>query len=314
MRPVRAVSVGLVIGLAGCLGACTLGADRWPVDSAVPAAARAQAAVATPVPVAVPVAVPVSAGSTPLQSLNGWLFTPSTAAPWPAVVMVHGCGGAFAKDGALGARHRMWGEHLAAHGYAALMVDSFGARGIVQICTTAYAARTLTSADRVDDAYAALAYLRQRADIQSQRIALLGWSHGGGVALDAMTRTRTPSGRFAGAVAFYPGCTSRNARAERFHPYAPVLLLIGEADDWTPAAPCKALAATVAARGEPLQIVTYPDTYHDFDNPALKTARVRTEVPNGVRPGEGVTVAPNPQAREDAKHRVLEFLHKHLGP
>lgn len=265
-------------------------------------------------PVVVPVSVPVAAGSAPPQSLNAWLFEPRTKPPWPAVVMVHGCGGAFAKDGALGARHRMWGEHLAAHGYAALMVDSFGARGIAQICTTQFSARTLTSADRVNDAYAALAYLRQRADIQSQRIALLGWSHGGGVALDAMTRTRVSSDRFAVGVSFYPGCTSRNARAARFHPYAPVLLLIGEADDWTPAAPCKALAATVAARGEPLQIVTYPDTYHDFDNPALKTKRVRTDVPNGVRPGAGVTVAPNPQAREDAKQRVLDFLRQHLGP
>ena len=48
----------------------------------------------------------------------------------------------------------------------------------------------------------------------------------------------------------------RNQAADRFHPYAPLLLLIGESDDWTPAAPCRALAATVAARHEPMRIVT----------------------------------------------------------
>jgi len=64
----------------------------------------------------------------------------------------------------------------------------------------------------------------------------------------------------------------------------------------------------VAARGEPTQIVTYPDTFHDFDNPALKGPHVRKDVPNGVHPGAGVTTAPNPAAREDAKRRVSAFL------
>jgi dienelactone hydrolase len=90
------------------------------------------------------------------------------------------------------------------------------------------------------------------------------------------------------------------------------LLLIGEADDWTPAAPCQALASVVTARGEPMQIFTYPDTYHDFDNPALTTKRLRTDVPNGVNPGAGVTIAPNPVAREDAKERVTAFFAEHL--
>ena len=90
------------------------------------------------------------------------------------------------------------------------------------------------------------------------------------------------------------------------------MLLIGDADDWTPAAPCKALAATVAARGEPMHIVTYADTYHDFDSPALTTKRVRKDVPNGVNPGAGVTTAPNPEAREDAKLRVKAFLADNL--
>jgi dienelactone hydrolase len=91
-----------------------------------------------------------------------------------------------------------------------------------------------------------------------------------------------------------------------------LLVLIGEADDWTPAAPCKALAASVAARGEPMQIVTYPDTYHDFDNPALKAKHLREDVPNGVSPGAGVTTAPNPEAREDAKRRAVLFLAEQL--
>jgi dienelactone hydrolase len=225
--------------------------------------------------------------------------------------MLHGCGGAFDRRGAVNARHAMWGAYLASLGYEALLVDSFGARGLREICTTPMRARTLKEADRVGDAYAALAWLQSRPDVVADRVALLGWSHGGGVTLNAIARPRPALG-FRAAIAFYPGCTARSARAARFHPYVPLLVLIGEADDWTPAASCVALAHAVAARGEPMRIVTYAATYHDFDNPALRVARVRHEVPNGVHPGEGVTTAPNAAAREDAKRRVAGFLQAQL--
>jgi dienelactone hydrolase len=258
------------------------------------------------------VQVPTAGISSAPVPLSAFVFSPTgTAAKHPAVLMVHGCGGAYGRDGTLNARHAMWGEYLAQQGYVALMLDSFTARGTKEICTTKFSERTLKESDRMGDAYAALAYLRQRPDVDGKRIAMLGWSHGAGVTLDTITHRPADAG-FNAAIAFYPGCTTRNKKPDSFHPYAPLLLVIGEADDWTPAAPCKALVATVAARGEPMQLVTYPDTYHDFDNPALTTKRVRKEVPNGVNPGEGVTVAPNPEAREDAKKRVVHFLAEHL--
>ncbi len=117
---------------------------------------------------------------------------------------------------------------------------------------------------------------------------------------------------YAAAIAFYPGCTAHARAAESFHPYAPLLILIGAADDWTSAAPCESLTAAVAARGEPMHIVVYPETYHDFDNPGITHRSLRKDVPNGVHPGLGVTVAPNAQAREDAKQRVLAFLAENL--
>ena len=260
------------------------------------------------------VLLPTAGISSSPTALRAFIFRPDGDASQPAVVMLHGCGGAYGKDGQLNARHRMWGEYLAAQGYVALMLDSFSSRGLTEICSIKFSERTLKEADRVGDAYAALAYLRQLPGVDPQRIALLGWSHGAGVTLEAITRPSALARHsgFNAAVAFYPGCTSRNKKADRFHPYAPLLLLIGEADDWTPAAPCQALAARVAARGEPMQIVTYPDTFHDFDSPALKTQRVRRDVPNGVNPAAGVTTAPNAQAREDAKRRVKAFLAEHV--
>jgi dienelactone hydrolase len=258
------------------------------------------------------VAIPPGQLSSSPAPLEGRLFMPPDRAPRAAVVMMHGCGGAYSSSGALNPRHQMWGEYLAELGFAALMLDSFTSRGVREICTTRVAERTLREVDRVGDAYAARAFLQTRLALGASRIGLLGWSHGGGTVLSVISRKPAAAGPFKAAVAFYPGCRLRAERADAFHPYAPTLILIGEADDWTPAAPCKALAQAVAARGEPLTIVTYPGAYHDFDNPALKALRVRRDVPNGANPGHGVTVAPNADAREDAKVRVKAFFAEHL--
>jgi dienelactone hydrolase len=254
------------------------------------------------------VAIPTGDVSSSPAPLVAYLFEPATPGPHPAVVMLHGCGGAYARSGALNARHRMWGELLAANGYAVLMLDSFTSRGVKEICTQKYAERTLKDADRAGDAYAALAFMRARSDVDAKHVAVLGWSHGGSTVLATITRLPTQGAGFARAVAFYPGCTTPAKRPAAFNPYAPLLVLIGESDDWTPAAPCEALAGAVRARGGPMEIVTYPGTYHDFDNPGITRQRVRTDVPNGVHPGQGVTTAPNVEAREDAKRRVLRFL------
>jgi dienelactone hydrolase len=258
------------------------------------------------------IAVPAGKFSSSPAALTAFLFKPASNGPHPAVVMMHGCGGAYANNGKLNARHLMWGEYLASQGYVALMLDSFGARGLKELCTTKLAARTLKESDRVGDAYAALSFLRAQTDVDGKRVALLGWSHGAGVTLDAIRRKPASMAGFAAAVSFYPGCSLRNTHADSFMPYAPLLILIGEADDWTPAAPCKALTETAQAHGAAMQIITYPDTYHDFDNPSLKGAHLRKEVPNGVNPGQGVTTAPNPAAREDALRRVTTFFAEHL--
>ena len=258
------------------------------------------------------IAVPAADLSSSPAPLVGFLFKPKDAGQHPAVVMMHGCGGAYSNNGSLNARHLMWGEYLSEHGYTALMLDSFTSRGIKELCTQKFADRMLKESDRVGDAYAALAFLRHQGDVDGRRIGVLGWSHGGGTVLATIIKPPKGDKGFASAVAFYPGCTAKSKAPEKFRPYAPLLVLIGESDDWTPAASCKALTAAVAARGEPMQIVTYPDTYHDFDNPGITKKNVRKEVPNGVNPGKGVTTAPNPDAREDAKKRVLQFYTERL--
>src|SRR5512140_2173693 len=137
----------------------------------------------------------------------------------PAVVALHGCGGMYStvksKRDMLSIRHQMMADLLVAEGYAVLFPDSFRSRGFEEICTVGNKRRTVHQQNRRLDAQGALAWLQRRDDILPERIALLGWSHGGSAVLATINakhpavaawRDREPSKPyFQAAVAFYPG-------------------------------------------------------------------------------------------------------------
>ncbi|ACA18925.1 dienelactone hydrolase [Methylobacterium sp. 4-46] len=269
--------------LLALLGALTLGAS----------------AAAQPEQVTFP-----SADGQPIQAL---LFRPAAAGRHPAVVALHGCGGLFDRDGRLNARHADWGERLAAAGFLVLMPDSFGSRGVGSQCgMTGRVVRP--GRERLGDAFAAKAYLQGRPDVESRAVSLLGWSNGGTTLLHvtrAGARDPFEGPGFAKAVAFYPGC---RIPAERgWHAAIPVLILVGGADDWTGAEPCRGLAEAARAEGSPVELVVYPGAYHDFDAPNLPV-RERRGLAYTVNQDGVAHVGTDPAAREDALRRVPAFL------
>jgi Dienelactone hydrolase family len=70
-------------------------------------------------------------------------------------------------------------------------------------------------------------------------------------------------GLFQRFAAFYPGCPSADEDLS-WKPSAPMMILIGEDDDWTHALPCHDLAARFP---DEITFVAYPGAYHDFDAP-----------------------------------------------
>jgi dienelactone hydrolase len=243
-------------------------------------------------------------------TLRAILFRPPGPGPYPSVIALHGCAGLFGKDGGLSPRHVDWAGRLNAKGFAVMFPDSFGSRGAEAQCKTADRV-TRPSRERAADALAAKAYLQLRADIRPDAISLLGWSNGGSTVLYAVQKTRAPKdGKpdFAKAIAVYPGCRTP-AENGKWHARLPLLILIGAADDWTPAAPCEDLAANAKAAGEPVSIILYPGAYHDFDHPDLKihTTRGLAYTATGSRVAHSGT---DPAAREDALARVPAFLQR----
>lgn len=242
----------------------------------------------------------------PVQ-LSALQFRPRGGGPFPALVLLHGCGGMYTPSGYITASYRRWAELLAEDGYVALLVDSFAPRGYRTICEL-QKRPILESRERVEDAYAAARWLGQQPYVGAGRIGLLGWSNGGTGALYAMRLERRVEPAFRAAVAFYPGCRTLSRAKTPYRPYAPLLILSGGADDWTPAPPCTDLIDIATGEGAQAEIVVYPGAHHSFDRVNLPV-RYRPNVRNLNKPDRlGATVGEHPEAREAAIRRTREFF------
>jgi len=254
-------------------------------------------------------------------SLTAYLSRPAGDEPRPALVLMHGCSGLLGQRGRILPLYRAWMRALVVQGYSVLAVDSATPRGFGQTCSPGPERATMLR-DRPKDAYAALQYLQSKPFVQADRVGLMGWSQGGGVVLlsindKSIARPADLAHEFKAAVSFYPGSCSERLQSKPFtqvEPQSwttrvPLLTLFGEADTWTPFAPCEAFIAAAKARGNPVELKSYAAAVHAFDAPNL----TRTELPQ-YRTGDGPIplIATDRDARTDAFPRVLEFLKLHL--
>lgn len=270
-------------------------------------------------------ASPVTSGE--LLQLPFTLTRPAGDGPFPAVVILHDCSGLGPKSS--GAPWR-WASELTFRGYVTLWPDSFNQRGHPRgVCTDASQPR-VSYRQRARDAYAALAYLRSLPFVDPARIAVMGGSHGGTSTLATIIDTpeNTAGGAgFAAAIALYPACGRSFGgwsveRAEQagsaitgysgaFKPLAPLLILIGELDDWTPAEPCRKLAELAQSAGYPVEIKVYPGAHHSFDS-ILPVRYVAARRNINSTNGRGATTGGNAEAWADAISRVERFLTTHF--
>jgi dienelactone hydrolase len=161
-----------------------------------------------------------------------------------------------------------WGKPLARFsdlltgwGYVSLAVDSLATRGIKEACDR-------PMPDRQADAWGALQYLSKLTFVDRERIAVLGSSQGGNVALQLASTHDVklfdiPDGlSFKAAVALYPLCGIASEQLAM-----PTIVMIGELDDWSPAKSCEQWLAQRNEGGAPVKLVVYPGAYHNFDVP-----------------------------------------------
>ena len=220
------------------------------------------------------------------------LYLPPGNGPFPAVLVMHGCGG-------ITDNHRSWAGRLVGWGYAAVMVDSFGPRNQRRVC------------ERVD--LIPLACVRWTPTTPRSICALCPTSRPtGSGSLGSLTVAGRPFGprsrnKFLSAAAAArfrrQSLITPDARAGRsVEPYATdVLILIGKDDAWTPADRCLKSVAARANQARPPAIKVYPGAVHDFDSGGLPTLS-----------SSGHMIGGNPEAAANSFAMTKAFLDARL--
>jgi dienelactone hydrolase len=228
--------------------------------------------------------------------LVGHLYRPDARGPVPGVVLLPDCAGITPTP------HR-WAATLAGWGYAALLVDSFGPRKETEACSRPASTTVSPQHGLMPDAYAAKRYLATQPWIDPQAIGLIGWGYGGWAllyAVDEVYLTELATPPFSAAIAIYPGC---HARVQKLN--APLLILIGDRDDWHSASWCRDmlershLGESSAPHAATLKV--YPGAHARFD------------WPDPPAPYLAYTVGRHPVAAAQAEADVKAFLARHLA-
>jgi dienelactone hydrolase len=192
----------------------------------------------------------------------GYISVPKNAAtPAPAMVLVHGSGG-------LSGREARYVEEYNKLGIVTLVVAPFEVRGVRK---TMEDQSLVTGAEMNSDAIGALKLLQADKRIDPQRIGIQGASKGGNVALSLafdgsfQSRKVPKSMRFALHIPIYPGCSTQQRNPKTIG--KPILLLIGELDDYSNPQHCREYAASIKRMGGAIEFVSYLNAHHDFDGP-----------------------------------------------
>jgi dienelactone hydrolase len=190
----------------------------------------------------------------------GQLHIPAgTHGRMPAVILLPGGNGLTKSD-------EHWADEINSIGVATFLLDSFSGRG-VDPDSEQSEVNVLTM---LVDAYRALGILAKNPRLDPNRIAVMGFSMGGGAAIYASNerfrRMYAPPGeQFAAHIGLYTPCYW-NYRDDDHLTGKPVRLFHGIADDWVPIGPCREYVQRAQRTGADITITEYEDAYHGYAN------------------------------------------------
>lgn len=239
------------------------------------------------------------------------IYKPDGAGPFPAIVLVHQCGGLSSPSGKWQNTAMLsWAREAVKRGYVAFLVDGFSQR---EVDSTCYGAKNGVNFMRsARDALQAAEHLRTFSFVDRKRVALAGYSYGAMVGVLVSGRQWTsvlsPGEPFAAVVAFYPGCfTIRPATGAPYEVVnadvdRPLLVLMGDQDNETPPQECITRLEPLKAGGAPIEWHVYPGATHCWDcenNDGASKVDFR---------GNRVVYRYDKQVTQDSARRMFDFL------
>lgn len=199
------------------------------------------------------------------------LYKPAGNGPFPALVLLHQCGG-------LGQGRRPnlsmldWAREAVSRGYVVLQLDSLNPRGVDTVCSGPK--NDVFQSRGVKDALQAAAHLRKLSYVDPKRVAFAGYSWGAGNGIMAASakaaRAVGVTDRFQAMASFYPPCVNYPKNSP---PYTlvltevdtPLLVLLGGEDTETPPQECIDRLKPLKEGGAPVEWHLYPDATHCWD-------------------------------------------------
>ena len=149
-------------------------------------------------------------------------------------------------------------------GFATFELKSFKSRGVE---STVGSQVEVTTAMMILDSYRALEKLSQHPNIDKEKVSITGWSLGGAVSLFSgwlpIKNAITKDVSFASHLPIYPPCFVDPENIDFTD--APIHILIGEIDNWTPAKPCIEFVKKINEKGN-VGLTIYPGAHHSFDS------------------------------------------------
>jgi carboxymethylenebutenolidase len=201
----------------------------------------------------------------------------------PAVVMIHEWWG-------LNDHIKDMADELASEGYVVLAADLYNGK----VATNPNRARELSSSVRenpkqaISNMQSAVQYLASLPNVNSSRIASLGWCFGGGQSLQlALNSEQNP---LAATVIYYGNLVNDTNELSKIN--WPVLGVFGDQDQSIPVESVSAFEQALNETGITNEIYLYPGVGHAFANPS------------------GDSYAPEETA--DAWKKTLAFLKKYV--
>jgi dienelactone hydrolase len=193
------------------------------------------------------------------------IWKPEGAGPFPALILVHSCGGMKQQLG-------NWRKEAIKRGYVVLIIDAFSSRGSPN-CRPAV---PIPMTRGVKDVLDAAVHLGTFAFVDKARIASVGFSWGAMAGLLAGSPTYVADvapglSRLAATVGLYPACYIGPFGSFRGYEYlrpdlaTPTLLLLAGRDTETPAEECLSRMPAQEQRGNPLEVHLFKDATHCWD-------------------------------------------------
>lgn len=201
-------------------------------------------------------------------TLKPLLIKPQSKPPWSAIVLPSNCSGLDDR------MWRFWVPELIKNNIAVVLVDSFNPRGFSSVCENAF--RSFIP-EKVNDVNVVLDVMRNDQRFQPNKIAIGGHSQGAISTLlsayegSQTTFKRTHSQGYNLFVAAAPECRITFIEPKLL---APLLIIVGELDDYTEPEPCFKEVKRLEAANQKVDIKVVKGVYHSFTTNAPYNPRL----------------------------------------